>query len=186
MTELHLISLVSDDYDDGLYRQPVCAVFGEEQAKQVIAEKVSRRERLKIVLEENQAFYEQFITDNPPEHYNIDAPVRDHGRYRELTWKQQWHNSTLTESEQAEVDLYLKQGKEAQQEYQDAYHHWIDTVWKPAYFQFCAEKGRDVEAEKANFCEQTSMGQDMEEEGFYEISVITLEGEIPAELLAKL
>jgi hypothetical protein len=186
MTELHLISLVSDDYDDGLYRQPVCAVFGEEQAKQVIAEKVSRRKCMKIVLAENLAFYEQFITDNLPEYYNIEEPVRDHARYNELTWKQQWNSATLTESEQAEIDLYIKQRKDSQQVYQDAYRHWIDTVWKPAYFQFCAQQGRDIEAEKATFCEQTSMGQDMEEEGFYEISVINLEGEIPAELLAKL
>jgi len=186
MTELHLISLVSDDYDDGFFRQPVCAVFGEEQAKQVIAQKIKERAEIKIILAENQKFYEQFITEHTPAYFNLADNRPNHQRYTTLSWKVQWDKATLSESEQAEVDAYIEQVKHNRANYEQAYNQWVNDIWKPAYLEFCGKMGRDVKACEENFDEQISMGNDMEDDGDYEITIIEFAGNIPAELLVKI
>lgn len=180
--DLFIIYRSYGEYDD-YRRYAVGVALSEAQAQAHIAQITHEQNQLAQMVVDNQTFYNQFITDNPVEfseenfsHWNRMVELED-------------RMDELTKPEEEEL-RQLNNDFEAFLEKADILHaQWVEDTWKPAYFQFCVEQGRDIDTCKATFCLSHSMGKQYQEEGDYSYNAVPLVGEVPdnlAELLQTL
>jgi hypothetical protein len=177
--DLYIIYRSYGEYDD-YGRYAVGVALNEEQAKTYIASITQEQAQQAQMLVDNQTFYNQFITDNPVafseesfSHWNRIVELEE--RIRDLNQDEEKELKQLGE----DFDAFLEKA--------DILHaQWVEDTWKPAYFQFCVEKGRDIDVSKATFCLSHSQGKSYQEDGDYSFDKVPLLGEIPDNLAQML